>query len=94
MRCAWPIRWPGARCAPGTAPAIGWDGAPQWATLTDGADTCSSGSREETPAVRAAWDSFYADRDDIQTHLVHVWKVIARRFADHPAVARPDASRG
>lgn len=78
---------PGTVCAPGTSPAIGWDGAPQWATLTDGADTCSSGSREETPAVRAAWDSFYADRDGIQTHLVHVWNVIARRFADHPAVA-------
>ena len=78
---------PGTTCPPGTSPRIGWDGAPAWATLTDGADTCGSGSREETPAVRAAWDSFYTDRDGIQTHLVHVWKVIAREFADEPAVA-------
>ena len=31
---------PGVTCAAGSEPAIGWDGAPQWATLTDGADTC------------------------------------------------------
>lgn len=81
---------PGTRCAPGTSPAIGWDGAPQWATLTDGADTCRGGSREDSPAVRAAWDSFYTDRAGIQSHLVHVWDVIARRFADDPAVAGYD----
>ena len=31
---------PGVVCASGSEPAIGWDGAPQWATFTDGADTC------------------------------------------------------
>lgn len=81
---------PGTTCTAGTEPAIGWDGAPQWATITDGADTCRAGSREESPAVRAAWDSFYADRDGIQSQLVRVWKVIARTFADEPAVAGYD----
>jgi endoglycosylceramidase len=34
---------PDVRCDQGTEPAIGWDGAPLWATLTDGADTCGQG---------------------------------------------------
>ena len=33
----------------GREPAIGWDGAPQWATITDGASTCTPGSREDSP---------------------------------------------
>src|SRR5262245_45341089 len=49
---------PGTTCAAGTEPAIGWDGAPEWATLTDGADTCrpAGGSRESSEAVMTAWD--------------------------------------
>jgi endoglycosylceramidase len=78
---------PDAVCTDGKHPAIGWDGAPAWATITDGADPCQAGSRELSEAVLTAWDSFYADRDGIMTHLVHVWKVLARRFADEPAVA-------
>ena len=33
----------GRRVPAGPSPAIGWDGAPQWATITDGADTCTAG---------------------------------------------------
>lgn len=74
-------------CAPGADPAIGWDGAPQWATLTNGADTCTKGSRESAPAAETAWDSFYADRDGIMTQLVATWAHVAARFAGNAAVA-------
>jgi endoglycosylceramidase len=78
---------PGVVCPAGTNPAIGWDGAPAWATITDGAGTCTPGSREDSEAVRTAWDSFYADRDGIMSHLVAVWGVLGREFAREPAVA-------
>jgi endoglycosylceramidase len=77
----------GHPCPPGREPAIGWDGAPAWATITDGAETCRGESREDSAAVQAAWDAFYADRDGIQSHLVGVWGALAERFARHPAVA-------
>jgi len=77
----------GVVCPPGTSAAIGWDGAPQWATITDGASTCTPGAREDSPAVFTAWDSFYHDRNGIQTHLVQVWGALARAFAREPAVA-------
>ncbi len=80
----------GVVCPPGRSPAIGWDGAPEWATITDGADTCRGGSREDSEAVLTAWDSFYADRDGIMGHLVSVWGVLAREFAREPAVAAFD----
>ncbi len=78
---------PGVTCGPGLSPAIGWDGAPQWATITDGADTCKGSSREDSEAVRTAWDSFWADRDGIQTHLVQVWSRLATEFAGDANVA-------
>ena len=78
---------PGVVCPPGRSPAIGWDGAPAWATITDGADTCTAGSREDSAAVQTAWDSFYADRDGIMSHLVSAWGAVAREFRDEPAVA-------
>lgn len=80
----------GTVCTDGRSPAIGWDGAPKWATITDDADTCTGGSREDSAAVLTAWDSFYADRDGIMSHLVHDWGVIARSFADDTSVAGYD----
>ena len=77
-------------CSEGREPAIGWDGAPQWATITDGADTCRGGSREDSAAVIAAWDSFYADRDGIMGHLVNAWSALAHEFRDDAAVAGYD----
>ena len=38
------LRRPASSCPAGTSPAIGWDGAPAWATITDGASTCTPGS--------------------------------------------------
>ena len=80
----------GVVCPPGREPAIGWDGAPKWATLTDGTDTCTAGSRESSEAVLTAWDSFYANRNGIMDRLVAVWGRIAREFRRDRAVAGYD----
>ena len=78
---------PGTTCPPGLGPAVGWDGAPEWATLTDGLTTCrANDTRELSPAVAQAFESFYADRDGIQTELVTTWGRIAAAFAGEPNV--------
>lgn len=81
---------PGEVCAPGSEPAIGWDGAPRWATITDGLPTCRFGLRELSPAVGRAWQSFWDDRAGIQTALIRTWGKLARRFAANPTVAGYD----
>ena len=53
---------PGETCVPGSQPAIGWDGAPEWATITDGLPTCRVQLRELSPAVGQAFANFWADR--------------------------------
>ena len=74
-------------CLPGFEPAIGWDGAPAWATITDGLPTCAgAGVRELSPAVAQAWTSFYLDRSGIQTHLVDTWGRLAAAVAAEPNV--------
>jgi len=82
---------PGTVCAPGREPSIGWDGAPEWATFTDGKGTCRvTGVRELAPAVGAAFNNFYDDRDGIQTHLIRTWAALVRAFASEDAVAGYD----
>ena len=71
----------GTTCPEGTTPNNGWDGAPAWATLTDGASTCRPGERELAPAVMHAWQHFWDDTDGIQTHLVDTWGRLAHDFA-------------
>ena len=81
----------GVTCPAGTEAAIGWDGAPAWATLTGDASTCRSpGSRESAPAVQAAFANFYANADGIRDRLVAVWGAVAAEFADEPGVAGYD----
>ena len=82
---------PGYRCEPGLGPAVGWDGAPLWATFTDGLTTCrANNTRELSPAVAQAFESFYADREGIQSELVATWGRIAAAFAGEPNVAGYD----
>ncbi len=82
---------PGTVCPPGTEVAIGWDGGPQWATITDGRSTCRApGIRELSPAVAAAFGNFYNDRDGIQTQLLNAWGALVREFGNEPAVAGYD----
>ena len=71
--------------------SIGWDGAPDWATLTDGQSTCRfTGVRETSPAVATAFENFWRNKEGIQDQLIKVWSRLAREFADEPAVAGYD----
>ena len=81
---------PSEQCLPGFSHQQGWDGAPAWATLTDGLPTCRFQIREIAPAVAQAWQSFYADRDGIESELVKTWAHLARAFATDPTVAGYD----
>jgi hypothetical protein len=77
----------GTRCRWGTEPMTGWDGAPAWATLTDGAAPCMFTGRDLAANVSRAFESFYFDRDGVQSELVLAWAVLAKSFAAEPAVA-------
>jgi len=77
----------GTVCPAGSQAAIGWDGAPEWATVLDGQTTCRGPAREISRAVETAWANFYADTQGVQTELVTAWGALARSFAADPAVA-------
>jgi endoglycosylceramidase len=71
------------------------DGAPQWATLTDGQEHITgeiwSDAYEMSPAVQRAFDNFWAnkpapDGKGLQEHYINMWKHIAVRFAHNKAV--------
>jgi endoglycosylceramidase len=70
--------------------SIGWDGAPAWATLTQGRSTCKYRVREISPAVATAWENFWRNKQGIQDHMIRVWARLAREFAAEPAVAGYD----
>lgn len=82
----------GTTCPDGTEPAIGWDGAPAWATIDDGGTTCLApgGRREDSAHVVNAFSNFHADTDGIATRLTAVWAAVATEFADEPGVAGYD----
>jgi endoglycosylceramidase len=77
-------------CPPGTQPGKGWDGAPRWATITDGLSTCITRERNDSPAVVAAWNHFYDDTDGIRQRFTASWAAVAARFAGRPEVAGYD----
>ncbi|MFF5228982.1 cellulase family glycosylhydrolase [Dactylosporangium sp. NPDC000521] len=81
---------PSERCGGATTPTTGWDGAPAWATITDGTAHCQFLARDLAPAVATAFGNLYSDRDGIQTELVRTWAFVARAFAGEPAVAGYD----
>ncbi len=87
---------PGTLCPPGAEPQRGWDGAPAWATITDGMPACApSGVRDFSPNTIQAFTNLWADRAapdgiGIQTHLVAAWGALAAHFAGDPAVAGYD----
>ena len=80
----------GETCLPPLQAAIGWDGAPRWATITDGLSTCRVTLRELSPAVTQAFTNFWLDRNGIQTALIQTWAKLASEFAANPAVAGYD----
>jgi endoglycosylceramidase len=83
---------PGELCPPGFDPALGWDGAPAWATLTGGMPRCAPGeTRELSPAVATAFQNLWADAAGpggvgIQTRLVATWRRVAAAFAGDSTV--------
>jgi endoglycosylceramidase len=84
---------PDEQCPPEAEPAFGWDGAPRWATLDGGAARCVMfGLRESSPAVRAAFVSFWNDVPaalgvGVRTRYAAMLGHLAARFAGVAAVA-------
>ncbi|MFT3985534.1 MAG: cellulase family glycosylhydrolase [Lachnospiraceae bacterium] len=71
------------------------DGAPDWATLTDGLEHVQTELWSESyllsGAVQAAFDSFWnnkkaADGIGIQDHYINMWKHIASRYKENETV--------
>lgn len=77
----------GTTCRPGTEEMWGFDGAPEWATFTDGAPRCQFTGRDISPAGDRAFQNFYFDTDGVQTALAETWGELAAEFADEPMVA-------
>ena len=83
-------------CPEGTIPAVGWDGAPPWATLDKNAPRCYPdhpllGEREFSPAVIQAFLSFWRDEEGpggvgIQTRYHAMLSHLAQRFSKYDAV--------
>lgn len=80
----------GEGCRPGTDPMWGYDGAPDWATITDGAPRCQFQGRDISPASDRAFQHFFFDTDGMQSALVTTWAKLAALFADDEAVAGYD----
>ena len=84
------------QCPAGTQPALGWDGAPGWATLDGGAVRCATaGIRETSAAVLAAFQAFWDDAPGpggvgIRTRYAHMLGHVAGFFAAEPGVAGYD----
>ncbi|MDP8225072.1 MAG: cellulase family glycosylhydrolase [Candidatus Lernaella stagnicola] len=79
----------------GSRQGEGSDGAPEWATITDGwphipFDEIFGGWAFNylSPAINRAFDNFWAyDRHpELQDHFAAMWAHVAERFGDHPAV--------
>ena len=68
-------------------PNRGWDGAPDWATITDNASTCTvNGSRESAPAVVHAWQNFWDNTNGIQDACVGAWSALVLQTAQYANV--------
>ncbi len=68
-------------------PNRGWDGAPDWATITDNASTCTvNGSRESAPAVVHAWQNFWDNTNGIQDACVGAWSDLVLQTAQYANV--------
>ncbi|MEV6018849.1 cellulase family glycosylhydrolase [Streptomyces sp. NPDC051997] len=81
---------PGTRCRANASPEFGNDGAPKWATRTEGAKACGFLGRDLAPNVQQAFTNLYDDTDGIGTEFARAWGHLADAFADEPAVAGYD----
>jgi endoglycosylceramidase len=71
-------------------PNKGWDGAPEWATITDGASTCVTGGRETAPAVIHAFQNFWDNTNGINDACIAAWKGVVQSLAAYPNVVGYD----
>lgn len=72
------------------------DGAPEWATLTDGLPHVHEGkvwsdAYLTSPAIQRAFENFWANKPasdgvGIQDHYAAAWRHVAERYADNPTV--------
>lgn len=72
------------------------DGAPEWATLTDGKPHIHEGAVWSdayftSPAVQAAFDNFWANKPcedgvGVQDHFARAWRHVAERYKDNSTV--------
>ena len=81
---------PGTTCRLGATPEFGNDGAPAWATLSDGARGCGFQGRDLSPNVEQSFTNLYDDTDGIGTQYADAWGALARTFAGDTAVAGYD----
>jgi len=83
-------------CLPSFEPALGWDGAPAWATLDEDKARCApQGVRELSPAVQAAFANFFADAPGpggvgIRARYVAMLAHVAGVLGPEPGVAGYD----
>lgn len=78
------------QCRPGTEPMWGYDGAPEWATITDGAPRCQFQGRDISPAGNRAFEHFFFNTDGIRDALAETWGMLGGRYQDEPMVAGYD----
>lgn len=72
-------------------PSRGWDGAPNWATITDDESTCTvNGSRESARAVVHAWQNFWDNTNGIQDACVNAWSALVHQTAQYANVVGYD----
>ena len=81
---------PGTTCRLGATPEFGNDGAPAWATLSDGAKGCGFQGRDLSPNVEQSFTNLYDNTDGIGTQYADAWGLLARAFAGDTAVAGYD----
>lgn len=74
------------QCRPGTEAMWGYDGAPGWATITNGAPRCQFQGRDISPAGDRAFEHFFFDTAGIRDALAAAWGMLAARYADDPFV--------
>ncbi|MFJ6417274.1 cellulase family glycosylhydrolase [Paeniglutamicibacter sp. NPDC091659] len=74
----------GTTCRPGTEPMWGYDGAPEWATITDGAPRCQFTGRDISPTGNRSFQNFYFNTDGVQTALAKTWASLPPASATSP----------
>lgn len=72
-------------------PLKGWDGAPEWATITDNQPTCmaqagSVGGRETSRAVVHAFQNFWNNTNGINDACIAAWIELIKQTANYETV--------